>query len=44
MSVVTFSGVMLSANMFNLLISVTRLGNFLPIGLLLDAHYDFLKI
>jgi hypothetical protein len=22
---------------------VTRLGNFLPIGLLLEAHYDFLK-
>jgi len=22
---------------------MTRLGNFLPIGLLLEAHYDFLK-
>jgi hypothetical protein len=22
---------------------VTRLGNFSPIGLLLEAHYDFLK-
>ncbi len=24
-------------------IKVTRLGNFLPIGLLLEAHYDFWK-
>ncbi len=24
-------------------IGVTRLGNFLPIGLLLEAHYDFFK-
>jgi hypothetical protein len=24
-------------------IRVTRLGNFLPVGLLLEAHYDFLK-
>jgi hypothetical protein len=26
-----------------LLVRVTRLGNFSPIGLLWDSHYDFLK-